>query len=101
MIADREDGTAVLCTCEAEALVNARGGKAVELAAASAGFQPTTPGEQIIHPTGEPLADDGTLVQLPVMRDAQGRLALGWLHCDEKPLPMEGPSSAHDNEGLP
>jgi hypothetical protein len=78
--------------CETDAFVEALGGKARETSVAPSGFR-VTPGEQIVHSTGEPLADDGTLVDLPVMRDAEGRLVLGWRHCEEHPSPQDEPSS--------
>ncbi len=86
------DPGGVLRICETDAFVESLGGKARETSVGPSGFQLTS-GEQIVHSNGKPLEDDGTLVQLPVMRDAQGRLVLGWRHCDEEPLPAEEPSS--------
>lgn len=82
------DPDGVLRICETDAFVESLGGKARETSVAPSGFR-VTPGEQIVHSTGEPLADDGTLVDLPVMRDAEGRLVLGWRHCEERPSPTE------------
>ncbi len=94
------DPGGVLRICETDAFVESLGGKAQKISAAPAGFQ-LTRGEQIVHSNGKPLEDDGTLVQLPVMHDAQGRLVLGWRHCDERPLPMEEPSSHDHEQGSP
>ena len=82
------DPDGVLRICETDAFVESLGGKARETSAAPAGFR-ITAGEQIFHSTGEPLADDGTLVDLPVMRDAEGRLVLGWRHCEEIQSPQD------------
>lgn len=88
------DPGGVLRICETDAFVESLGGKARETSMAPSGFR-VTPGEQIVHSTGEPLADDGTLVDLPVMRDAQGRLVLGWRHCEEQPSPQDKPPDEH------
>jgi hypothetical protein len=82
------DTGGVLRICETDAFVQSLGGKAQEISAAPAGFR-VTPGEQIVHSNGKPMADDGTLVQLPVMRDADGRLVHGWRHCEEIPSPQD------------
>ncbi len=86
------DPGGVLRICETDAFVESLGGKARETSVGPSGFQLTS-GEQIVHSNGKPLEDDGTLVQLPVMRDAQGRLVLGWRHCEERPSPQDEPSS--------
>jgi hypothetical protein len=79
-------------TCETDAFANVQYGKALELLEAVAGFRLTL-GEPVFHSTGEPMAqDDPTLVALPVMRDGDGPLMLGWRHCEEGPLQGEEPS---------